>query len=97
MKMLMVAYDAACDDEVLEILAGCDAPGFTRWKRVSGRGRRSDPRMDDSVWPGYNNVLLVAVEDDHQLDTVHEALSRLHRRLGGKGLKVFAWPVAALI
>jgi len=39
MKMLMVAYDAACDDEVLEILAGCEAPGCTRWKRVAGRGR----------------------------------------------------------
>ncbi|MDD2603372.1 MAG: hypothetical protein PHF66_01005 [Desulfobacteraceae bacterium] len=94
MKMLMVAYDAACDDEVLEILARCDAPGFTRWKRVSGRGRNSDPRMDDSVWPGYNNVLLAVVEDGQPLENIREALSRLHRRLGGKGLKVFSWPVA---
>lgn len=97
MKMLMVAYDAACDDQVLEILAACDTPGFTRWKRVSGRGRRSDPRMDDSVWPGYNNVLLAGVEEGRQLDDLREALSRLQRQLGGKGLKVFAWPVEALI
>jgi hypothetical protein len=97
MKMLMVAYDAACDDEVLAILTGRDAPGFTRWKRVSGRGRRSEPRMDDSVWPGYNNVLLAGVEDGRQLDDIREALSRLHQSLGSKGLKVFSWPVETLI
>jgi hypothetical protein len=97
MKMLMVAYDAACDDEVLELLAGCEAPGFTRWKRVSGRGRCSDPRMDDSVWPGYNNVLMAVVEDGPPLAEVRDVLSRLHERLGGKGLKVFAWPAETLI
>jgi hypothetical protein len=50
--------------------------------------------MDDSVWPGYNNVLLAVVEDGQPLENIREALSRLHRRLGGKGLKVFSWPVA---
>jgi len=53
--------------------------------------------MDDSVWPGYNNVLMTVVEDGPPLAAVTDALSRLHRRLGGKGLKVFAWPAEPLI
>lgn len=97
MKMVMVVYDAAFDDAVLAALSECGAPGFTQWRRVLGRGQRSEPRMDDSVWPGYNHALVAAVEDGPCLEATVAALAELHRRLGGKGLKVFSWPLEAVI
>jgi hypothetical protein len=95
--MLMVVYDAAFDDEVLAALSRSGAPGFTQWRRVLGRGQASEPRMDDSVWPGYNHALVTVVEEGAGLEDTVAALSELNDRLGKKGLKAFSWPVAMVI
>jgi nitrogen regulatory protein PII len=97
MKMVMVVYDAAHDEAVLAALEKCQTPGFTQWQRVLGRGQRSAPKMDDSVWPGYNHVLMTAVSEGPCLEATVAALSRLHGDLGGKGLKVFSWPLETVI
>ena len=97
MKMVMVVYDAGYDDAVRETLADCGSQGYTLWRRVLGRGQRSDPKMDDSVWPGYNDALMAAVDDGPCLDGVFAALAALHERLGGKGIKVFSWPLEKVI
>jgi nitrogen regulatory protein PII len=97
MKMVMVVYDAAYDEAVKEALSRCGAPGFTQWKRVLGSGRRSEPKMDNSVWPGYNHALMAAVTAGACLEATVTALSDLHERLGGKGLKVFLWPVETVV
>ena len=97
MKMVMVVYDAALDETVRAALSRCQNPGFTQWQRVLGRGERSDPKMDDSVWPGYNHVLMTAVAEGPCLEATVVALSELHHHLGGKGLKVFSWPLETVI
>ena len=97
MNMVMIVYDAGSDEAVRETLEGCDTQGFTLWQRVLGRAQRSDPRMDDAVWPGYNNVLMVAVESGPGLERVLVALSERHAQMGGKGLKVFTWPLEAVV
>ena len=97
MKMVMIVYDAGYDDEVREVLDSCEAPGVTIWRRVLGTGKRSDPKMDDSVWPGYNNALMTAVPDDPGLDALFKALGDLMTRMGGKGIKVFSWPLEKVL
>ena len=96
MKMVMIVYDASYDDAVREALGRCGSRGFTLWRRVLGTGKRSDPKMDDSVWPGYNNAMMTAVEDGPCADGIFGALADLKKRLGGKGLKAFFWPVETL-
>lgn len=97
MKMVMIVYDAAFDDRVRETLDGCGSQGFTLWRRVLGSGRRSEPKMDDSVWPGYNNALMAAVEAGACFERLLKGLAELHEALGGKGLKVFTWPLEKVI
>jgi nitrogen regulatory protein PII len=97
MKMVMVVYDAGYDDVVREALDGSGTTGVTIWRRVLGTGQRSDPKMDDSVWPGYNNTLMTAVPDDACFEALFEALAALRARLGGKGVKVFAWPLEKVL
>lgn len=92
MKMFLMIYDVDYDEEVIETLSTCCVAGFTKWDRVLGKGERSDPKMDDSVWPGYNCAVMLAV--DEQLETsVFEALETLQKQMGSKGLKVFEWPL----
>lgn len=92
MKMFLLIYDVDFDEDVIEILTTCCVAGYTKWDRVMGRGERSDPKMDDAVWPGFNCAVMMAVEKE--LETVvFDALQSLHERMGGKALKVFSWPL----
>ena len=96
MKMFFLVYDVVYDTDVLETLSKCNVTGFTKWSRVLGRGERSDPKMDDSVWPGYNCSLMLAVDNDKE-EAVFEALQSLHNRVGNKGFRVFGWPLEKVI
>jgi len=96
MKMLFIIYDVDFDEDVMETLATCCAAGYTKWTRVLGKGERSNPKLDDGVWPGFNCAVVMAVENE--LDTtVVEALQSLHNRMGQKALKVFGWPIEKVI
>ncbi len=96
MKMLLLIYDAVFEDDVMEALEQGGRPGYTQWRRVLGRGERAEPRLDDGVWPGFNNALMIAVEDGW----AGELAARLRElRLSGgvAGLSLYALPVEQLI
>ncbi len=42
--------------------------GWTLVPKVLGKGGRSDPRMDNDVWPGYSSLLLVFVRPERYGD-----------------------------
>ncbi|WP_419659836.1 hypothetical protein Dvar_01600 [Desulfosarcina variabilis str. Montpellier] len=92
MKMYFLVYDVTFDDEVTEVLDGCCITGYTKWTRVLGKGERSDPKFDNSVWPGFNCSIMMAVEDV-LFPSVDAALDKLHRKMGKKSLKVFTWAI----
>lgn len=92
MKMFFIVYDADLDEEVMHLLDECDVLGFTKWDRVLGKGKRSSPKMDDAVWPGFNCAIALGAED-HIADRIFDKLSKFSERIGGKGLKLFEIPV----
>ena len=96
MEMVLLIYDADFDEDVMEILSQSSVRGFTKWERVVGRGERSDPRLGNSVWPGYNSAILVAVDEDTQ-NRLIGALKRLHAQLGSKSIKIFTWSVKEVL
>ncbi len=93
MKLFFAFYDVTYDEEVMETLNSCCAAGFTKWDRVHGKGPNSDPKMDTSVWPGYNSAVVVAADGDTET-AVREALRSVSRRLHGAGIKIYELPVA---
>ena len=96
MKMFFLIYDVDFDEDVIEILSTCCVAGYTKWDRVMGRGERSDPKLDDAVWPGFNCAVMMGVDEELETE-VFEALKSLHKRMGGKALKVFSWPLEKVI
>jgi nitrogen regulatory protein PII len=96
MKMLLLIYDAVFEDEVMEALENGSRLGYTQWRRVLGRGEKAEPRLDDGVWPGFNNALMIAVADDR----AEELAARLKGlRDSGKvtGLSLYAMPMEQMI
>jgi len=96
MKMLLIIYDVTYDEQVMETLSKCCVTGFTKWEKVLGKGKRSEPKMDDAIWPGYNCAVMVAAEPELE-SVLLSSLANLLKEIGDKALKVFAWPLEKVI
>ena len=92
MKMVLIAYSEALDEELMQALRVGNVTGFTKWTRVLGDGRTSGPHLASNIWPKANNVIAVAVEDD-QVAPLMECLRAIRRDLGSEGVKAFTWNV----
>ncbi len=94
MKAVLIAYNVALHEEVLEILERLEIEGFTRWERVVGRGRSAGPHLGTHIWPAYNSALLVAA-DDAKADALFAEIKTFRRRMAREGVKAFVLPVLA--
>lgn len=89
MKLVLIVYNEAIDDEVMEQLDAAGVDGYTKWTDVLGKGRRSGPHLLSHVWPKGNNVLLTVVADDVASRLLAE-LRHLRETMGKEGVKAFA-------
>lgn len=92
MKMVMIIYNEAIDDEVMDSLQRCCIEYFSKWRKVLGKGQASEPHLDTSVWPGVNNVCM-AVVDDKKVTPLLSKVKELRARLGKEGIKAFVLSV----
>lgn len=96
MRMFLLVYDVDFDDDVMTMLDSLSISGYTKWDRVLGKGKRSEPKLDNAVWPGFNCAVAV-IADDEMEEEVFAALRELFERLGGGGFAVFELPVMRVI
>ena len=92
MKMVMVAYSEATDSEVMEVLEHCAIKSYTKIPSVYGKGETSGTHMDDDIWPGKNNLLIVAC-DDSAAKHIIACVTELRKVLGKEGVKAFVMPL----
>jgi hypothetical protein len=90
MKMTMICFNEAMDDDVMETLEGCALKNYTKIKGAFGRGTASGTHGGDDIWPGLNNVLFVAGEEE-QTAQLLVCVRALRERLRSEGLKAFVW------
>ena len=95
MKMMMIVFNEAVDDEVMEVLAGCRLKNYTRLDGVFGRGASSGTHLGTDIWPGRNNLLLLAVSDEDAARLM-TCVGELRRRLKREGVKGFVWNLEAV-
>jgi nitrogen regulatory protein PII len=90
MKMVMICYNEAMDDEVMETLEGCALQNYTKFQGVFGRGTSSGTHRGDDIWPGRNNALFVAAEDEKAARLL-SCVRSLRERFRSEGIKAFVW------
>ncbi len=93
--MVMLAYNEALDDEVMEMLESCAIKNYTKVTGVFGRGEASGTHLGTDIWPGRNNILYIACEEAAAkkiLITVKQA----RKTLGAEGIKAFLMPLEDL-
>ncbi|NPB04619.1 MAG: hypothetical protein GXO39_09480 [Thermotogae bacterium] len=68
--LALVVCSAPFVGEFLEDLRKEGFEGWTLIPKVLGQGGRSDPQMDNDVWPGYSSLILIYLPMDRLNDLV---------------------------
>ncbi|KPJ88274.1 MAG: hypothetical protein AMS17_06025 [Spirochaetes bacterium DG_61] len=93
--IVLMMYDRAIDEEVMEMLSSLEIRYYTKWRDVVGVGRR-DPHLGDDVWPGLNNVLLMVIDEEKKRRLV-EMVKVLQKNFPSVGLRAFVAPVLEMV
>jgi len=92
MKMVMITYNEAIDNEVMEVLESCSLKNYTKITGVFGCGASSGTHLGTDIWPGLNNILYVACEEA-AAKKIMAAIRQLRKSLGAEGIKAFLMPL----
>lgn len=92
MKMIMLTYNEAIDDEIMETLSSLAIKSYTKMVKAYGSGLASGTHLGNDIWPGINNILYVACNDDEAARLIGR-IRELRETLGKEGVKAFMLPV----
>jgi len=92
MKMVMIAYNEAIDAEVMEVLENCGVENYTKIMSAFGKGITSGIHLGNDIWPGKNNILYVACEEQ-EAQQILACVRELRKNLGKEGIKAFLLPL----
>jgi nitrogen regulatory protein PII len=95
MKMVMIVYNEALDDEVMEVLGNCSLQNYTKLTGVFGKGNTSGTHLGNDIWLGRNNLLYIACAET-QAQQILSCVRELRKTLGREGLKAFVLPLEEL-
>lgn len=97
MKAVLISYDQAHHDKIIEILDRLSCRGFTSFGTVQGRGSKTgEPHYGSHAWPSLATATIAMVEDDR----VEPLLKRLHELDEERpllGLRAFVWTIEQTI
>ncbi len=93
MKAVMIVYNQALSDVVMDILDKQSLRGFTQWTEVTGRGtKRGEPHYGNHTWPSKNSSILVVVRDE-QVEPLLTILRKLDSQTEEQGTRAFVWNI----
>ncbi|MFH1440774.1 MAG: PG0541 family transporter-associated protein, partial [Candidatus Omnitrophota bacterium] len=73
-------------------LESCALKNYTKVTGVYGRGETSGVHLGSDVWPGRNNILYVASQQNEAQKLI-ACIKELRKQLGKEGVKAFALPI----
>lgn len=98
MKLVLLVYNVAISEEVMETLQKIGIKNYTKWDRVLGKGPISGPHFDSDIWPGVNSMLAIAVEDEKK-DKIMAKVKELKSKesIAREGIGAFVLPLEEMI
>jgi len=90
--MVMISYNEAIDAEIMDVLEHCAMKNYTKVMGVFGKGATSGAHMGNDIWPGRNNVLYIACEENDARQIL-ACVKELRKKLGAEGVKAFVMPL----
>jgi hypothetical protein len=92
---VLIFYDRAIDEEVLDVLTSCCIEHYTRLHDASGVGS-TGPHLGDHVWPALNNVMMAVVSEERKSEIL-DRVRRLQEDFPYTGLRAMVLPVLDMV
>jgi hypothetical protein len=92
MKMFFVIYATEVDDVVVSAFKNAGFKAYTKMCGLMGEGEESDPKLGTHYWPGTNNALWLAVQNDN-VGLLCDLVRKLKEEHSRANLRAFIFPL----
>ncbi len=93
MKSVLITYDLAHQEAIIDILDRAGCRGFTGFGTVQGRGsRKGEPHYGTHAWPSLASAIITIVPEE-RVDTLLDRLKALDESKPLLGLRAFVWNI----
>jgi nitrogen regulatory protein PII len=96
MKMFLIVYSEAADDDVIDAFKKSGVAAYTKMSEVRGEGTETEPKLGTHFWPGKNNALFIALQDE-EVSKVSDVIRLLRREHPKSGIKGFLLPMEEVL
>jgi nitrogen regulatory protein PII len=97
MKAILITYDQAFHERIIETLTHLNCRGYTRIEQVQGRGSKTgEPHYGSHAWPAMCSAIITVIEDE-KVDSVLGELYKMDRQTEQLGLRAFVWNIEKTI
>ena len=79
MKAAFLIYHDILEDRIEHLFDENKIDYYTEWEEVKGKGKKSDAHLGTRIFPGYNNVRLIAFDDDEMLVKLIAGIKELNK------------------
>lgn len=93
MKSVMIMYDQAFQEKLVDLLTRMNCRGFSCWPQVQGRGTKTgEPHYGTHAWPSMCSAIMTVVPDE-RVDALLEKLHAMDVETEMLGLRAFVWDI----
>lgn len=93
MKAILITFDQAHYERIIEMLERQNCRGFTAWEQVQGRGSKDgEPHYGSHAWPSMASAIITMVEDS-RAQAVLDKLREIDLERPKLGLRAFLWDI----
>lgn len=78
MKLTFLVYRDILDSRVSNVLVELGIDFYTQWEDVKGKGHKTDAHLGNRPFPGYNNVRMIAFQDEDLLEKLIIKINELN-------------------
>lgn len=97
MKAILITFDQAHYDKIVDMLERNNCRGFTSWREVQGRGSHTgEPHYGSHAWPSMASAIITMVEDN-RADNILAKLKELDEERPKLGLRAFLWNIESMV
>lgn len=97
MKSILITFDQAYYERIVDMLERNNCRGFTAWQEVQGRGsHKGEPHYGSHAWPSLASAIITIV-DDHRVENVLKILHEMDLATPKLGLRAFVWNIEQTI
>lgn len=93
MKSILITFDQAYYERIIEMLNKNNCRGFSYFQQVQGRGSKTgDPHYGSHAWPSMCSAIITVVSDE-KVRPILQHLRELDEATEQLGLRAFVWNI----